>query len=103
MIIILQILFLTFAGPAIRVVQWGLDPISWGLCIVVGAIGLIWSVILKLIPLERWLPGGGSKELPLSELNKMSTMTFRKRHDSKFFKMHSGMIRTSSVIEDRKI
>lgn len=62
-IVLLQIIFLTFCGPAIKVAMWGLDPISWLFCIAIGALGLIWAIILKLIPLERILPGGGNKEI----------------------------------------
>lgn len=85
-IFILQILFLTFTGPAIKVVWWGLDPISWVFCMAVGSLGLIMSVILKLIPLEKILPGGGQKELDKHDLDRMSTMAIKKRHDSNFYK-----------------
>ncbi len=102
-IIILQILFLTFLGPAIRVVQWGLDPISWALCIVVGSFSLLISVLLKLIPLEKILPGSGNTPLSLDQLNKISTMNLRHKHDSNFYQKHSGLNKRSSVIEDKKI
>ena len=49
----LQILFLTFLGRAIRVTKWGLDPISWLLCIAIGMLSFIWSFFLKFIPFEK--------------------------------------------------
>jgi len=58
-IFFLQIIFLTFCGPGIKTVWWGLDPISWVFCIAVGLIGYLWCIILKFIPLEKILPGGG--------------------------------------------
>jgi len=54
---------LTFLGKAIRVVSWGLDPVGWAISIAIGSVSLIVAVIMKLIPLEKILPGGGSKEL----------------------------------------
>lgn len=83
--------------------MWGLDPLSWVFCIGIGAIGLIWSVILKQIPLEKILPGGGNKEITPAELEKMSTMNLKKKHDSKFYRNQSGIIKSSGVIEDRRI
>ncbi len=95
---------MTLFGPAIRVVQWGLDPISWIFCIIIGSMSLLIGLILKFIPLEKYLPGGGQKELAKNELDKLSSMTLRKKHDSKFFRQQSGIHKKqSSMIEDRKI
>ena len=102
-IFVLQILFLSLCGPAIRVVQWGLDPLSWLLCMVIGSTSLLIAFIFKFIPLEKILPGGGNKEIDLKDLNKMSSMSLRKRHDSEFFKNKPGLIKTSSIIEDKKL
>ena len=85
-ILVLQILFLTFLGPAIRVVTWGLDPLSWLFCIAIGMLGLIWSVVLKLIPLEKILPGGGKEEISIEELGRLNTIALKKPHTKKFFK-----------------
>lgn len=85
-ILFLQIIFLTFCGPAIKTVWWGLDPISWLFCIAVASISLLISVILKFIPLEKILPGGGQKEITKEDLNKLSTMTLKKKHDSNFYR-----------------
>lgn len=85
-IVFLQVIFLTFCGPAIKVAMWGLDPLSWLFCIAVGSLGLIWGIILKLIPLEKILPGGGKQEITKAELEKMSTMNIKKKHDSKFYR-----------------
>lgn len=88
-IMFLQIIFLTFAGLAIKTVWLGLDPISWLFCIAFGVLGMIWSLILKLIPLQNVLPGGGNKEITAEELNKMSTMNLKKKHDSNFYRNQS--------------
>lgn len=102
-ILVLQILFLSLCGPAIRVVQWGLDPLSWLLCVFIGSWGLVIGLIFKFIPMEKVLCGGGKKEISLGDLNKMSSMTLRKRHDSEFFKNKPGLVKTSSIIEDKKL
>lgn len=102
-IFILQIIFLTFCGPAIRVVQWGLDPISWIFTIAFGLFGMVWDLILKFIPLEKILPGGGSKEITKEELERTSTMNLRKKHDSNFYKHQSNIQKSSSMIEDKHI
>ena len=77
---------MTFAGLAIKTVWLGLDPISWLFCIVFGLIGMVWSLILKLIPLEKVLPGGGNKEITKEELDRMSTMNLKRKHDSNFYR-----------------
>ena len=65
-IIVMQIIVLTLTGKAIRVAKWGLDPLQWLLCIAIGSISLLWSVILKFIPAERWIKvGAGSKPLSM--------------------------------------
>lgn len=81
-IFVLQIIFLTFVGKAIRVVMWGLDPISWLFCIGIGILVWIWSFILKLIPLERILPGGGKEELKKEDLDKYNALGVKKSHTS---------------------
>ena len=50
-IFVLQILFLTLTGQAIRVVQWGLDPISWIFCIAVGSLSLL-NLLMLLYHLD---------------------------------------------------
>lgn len=102
-IFFLQIIFLTFCGPGIKTVWWGLDPISWIFCIAVALIGMLLNFILKLIPLEKVLPGGGQKEITQQDLNKLSTMSIKKRHDSNFYRNQSGMIKGSGIIEDKNI
>ena len=102
-ILFLQIIFLTFCGPGIKTVWWGLDPISWVFCIAVALISMLLNFILKLIPLEKVLPGGGQKEITQQDLNKLSTMSIKKKHDSNFFRNQSGMIKGSGIIEDKNI
>lgn len=100
-IFVIQIIFLTFAGMAIKTVWLGLDPLSWLFCIAFGVLGLLFKIILKFIPLEKILPGGGNKELTIAELNKMSTMNLKKKHDSNFYRNQSSMYRASGIIEDK--
>lgn len=83
--------------------MWGLDPISWLFCMLIGSFGLIWCIIIKFIPLEKILPGSGKKELPREELDKISSMNIKKKHDSKFFRAQSGIIRNSGLIEDKRL
>lgn len=97
----MQVIFLTFAGLAIKTVWLGLDPIGWIFCAAFGAIGLLWSIVLKLIPLEKILPGGGNKEITTEDLNKMSTMSLKKKHDSNFYRNQSNLFRASGMIEDK--
>ena len=79
-------IFLTFLGRAIKVVKWGLDPVGWLISIAIGSTSLLISVILKLIPLEKYLPGGGATELDHKALDKASTLNLRKKHDSNFYR-----------------
>lgn len=102
-ILVLQILFLVLIGPGMQIVQWGLDPLSWLFCIGVGSLALIFGFILKFIPLEKVLPGGGSKELKVSDLNKASSLSMKKGHSSQFYKHQSGLARSLSIIEDRNM
>ncbi len=61
----------------------------------------VWAVVLKLIPLEKILPGGGQKELSLEQLNRVSSMSIRREHNSHFFKQQSVVENRRSVIEDK--
>ena len=54
---------MTFLGRAIRVVAWGLDPVGWAISIAIGSVSLLVGLLLKFIPLEKILPGGGDKEI----------------------------------------
>ena len=38
-------------------VKWGLDPVGWVISVGIGSLSLISSVVLKFIPLEKYLPG----------------------------------------------
>jgi len=102
-ILILQIFFVSVVGPGVQVIQWGLDPVSWIFCLAVGSISLLVSIILKFIPLERVLPGGGSKEIKISDLNKASSLSIRKGHSLSFYKQQTGLVKRTSVIEDRNL
>ena len=102
-IFVMQIIFLTFCGQAIQVVFWGLDPISWIFCIAIGLLGWVVGFILKFIPLERILPGGGAKEISPEEMNRINSMSIRKSHTSNFYRKQSVIERKSSIIQDQNI
>lgn len=88
-ILVAQIIFLSLFGPAIKVVQWGLDPYGWAICIAFGIGQWIFVFIFKFIPIEIFLPGAGKEVITKEELNRTSTMGIRRTHDDKFFKRNS--------------
>ena len=93
----LQIIFLTFCGPAIRVVQWGLGPASWALCFGFGFIVWIVRFLLIFIPTEKSHLGLGNREITRAELNKASLVSIKRSHNSEFYTQHS--VRRQSVIQ----
>lgn len=74
--------------------MWGLDPISWLFCVGIGLTVWVWGFILKFIPLEKILPGGGSKELPKEDLNKVNALGIKKSHTSDYYKRVSSVFYT---------
>jgi len=66
-------------------------------------LGWIWGVILRLIPFERFLPGGGQKEVTQAELNRASSISVRRSHNADFYKKHSVFDKKASVIEDKSL
>ena len=101
MILVLQVIFLTLCGPAIKVVQWGLDPYGWAICIAFGVGGWIFGAFSKFIPLQNILSGSGKEEITKEELNRGSTLSIRKKHDEDFFKRRESMnVRKSFVDTD---
>ena len=99
MIFILQFIFLTLCGPAIKVVQWGLDPYGWAICVLFGMGGWIVSALFKFIPLEKALPGSGKEEITKEELNRRSTMSLKRDHNEEFYKKKETLIHRSSFME----
>lgn len=84
--------------------MWGLDPISWLFCMGFGVVGLLWSYMLKFIPLEKVLHGKGNKEITKVELENMSSMNVRKKHNSDFYRHQSSLKNVrSGIIEDKNI
>ena len=102
-IMVLQILFLTFAGPLIRVTFLGLDVIGWLICFAFGAFGVFIGFILNLIPAERLFSGFGNKEITVEEMNKMNVISVKKSHNSAYFRKNSVFNRQRSIIEDKTI
>jgi len=88
-ILSLQIIFLTFCGPAIRVAQWGLGPASWALCLAF-AFG-VWVVrfFLALIPTYNSNAGLGNREITREELNRASLVGIKRSHNSDFYNQRS--------------
>ena len=97
-IFVMQAVFLTFCGRAMQVVFWGLDPISWLFCIGVGMLGWVVSFMLKFIPLEHYLPGGGEKEITREEMNRLNSISVRRSHTSNFYRKQSVIERKTSII-----
>ena len=53
-ILVLQILLITFTGIAFNVYSnFGLHPLQWLMTIAIGSVGLLISVILKFIPIKN--------------------------------------------------
>ena len=95
----LQIILLTFTGPAIRVVQWGLGPAGWALCIGFGMITWIVRALLLLIPTQNSEKGIGNKEMSREILNRGSLLSLKKSHDSNFYKRKESIRRGSIRLE----
>merc|ERR1712080_715041 len=53
LITVLQVILGTFGGLAVSISYHGLDIRQWLIFVAMGAGCLVWSVILKLIPLNR--------------------------------------------------
>jgi hypothetical protein len=66
-------------------------------------VGWIWGFILRFIPLEKILPGGGQKEVTQAELNRASSISVRRSHNTDFYKKHSAFEKKASVIEDKAL
>jgi Ca2+ transporting ATPase len=98
-IFILQIIFLTFFGTAIRVHTWGLGPAQWGLCIGIGLFSLLVRFILIFIPLEKCCTKGvGNKELPIDQLNSKSSISIKRSHTQNFYSKQPGLGKKGSKV-----
>ena len=98
-IFVLQIIFLTFCGTAIRVHTWGLGPAQWGLCIAIGLLSLVFRLILRVMPLENMCGKGvGNKELPIEELNAKSSISIKRSHTQNFYKNQPGLDKKGSKV-----
>ena len=99
-ILVLQIILLTFGGPAIRVHQWGLSPAQWGISIFIGLLGIPVRYLLLCIKFERLCgdKGVGSKEITKEELDKKSSVSIRKSHNRNFYKKQPSMVQKGSRV-----
>jgi Ca2+ transporting ATPase len=92
----LQVLFVTFAGPAIKIAMWGLHPSGWLLCIAFGICTWIVAFLLKFIPTYQMNLGVGSEPLRKEDLNKKNSLGLvRKSHNQNFFKRQESIRRPS--------
>jgi Ca2+ transporting ATPase len=62
LIIVLQIILAQVGGRALNVSTNGMNVSQWFIGIGLAAIGLIWSVILKVIPFQKFCPKLGNKQ-----------------------------------------
>jgi hypothetical protein len=69
----------------------------------VGLISWVWGFILRFIPLEKILPGGGKQEVTTEDLNRISSISVRRSHNANFYKKHSVFEKKASVIEDKSL
>jgi len=99
MIFVLQAIILTVGGPGIKVVQWGLDPWGWAVCIVFACGSWVVSAIFKFLPLEHMLQGSGREELDKEDLNKANPVALRKPHNEDFFRKETMSRRRSSFVQ----
>lgn len=60
--------------------MWGLDPYGWLISVLIGSTTLIVGAILKCIPLENYLPGGGKEELSIEELDNPNSVALKRHH-----------------------
>lgn len=95
----LQVLFLTLCGPAIKVVQWGLDPVGWAICIAFGLGGWIMGAIAKFVPLERHLGGIGNEQITKEDLNRHSSISLRQVHDQNFYRRRESMTGLAGFVD----
>ena len=63
----------------------------------------VMGLILRFIPLEKILPGGGQKQVTAEELNRASSISVRRSHNADFYKKHSIFEKKASVIEDKAL
>ena len=93
---------MTFTGPAIRAVKWGLDPLQWLLCVGIGMLVVLFDLLVKFIPLQRFFRGLGSTELSKEDFQKVSTLAIKKHHDSQFFQRNSLMRSRNSLLGSKQ-
>lgn len=97
-IVVLQLIFVTFGGPAIRVAQWGLGPASWALCVGFGLMTWVIRFFLIFIKTEDSHIGFGNRKVTREELNRASLISIKRSHNSEFYNQHS--VRRQSVIRN---
>ena len=99
-IFVLQIIFLTFAGPLIGVIMFGVDIVGWLICIAFGAFGLVIGLVISSIPAEKLFKGLGNQEATEEEMNKTNALSIKKTHTSNYVKKHSFLAKQHSIIQD---
>ena len=97
-IVCLQVVFVTFVGPAIRIAMWGLHPSGWALCTAFGVSVWVVGFLLKLIPTYQFDIGLASDSLKREDLNKKNSLGLvRKAHNEQFFRKQESLRRSSQT------
>lgn len=98
-IFVLQIIFITFCGAAIRVHSWGLGPAQWGLSIAFGLLSLLCRLVVRVLPFEKMCNKGvGNKELPKEELNVKNSISVKRSHTQNFYAKQPGLGKKGSKV-----
>lgn len=104
-ILVLQIILLTFTSVALRIVRWGLDPAGWAITILF-ALG-IWPVMLlaratkSASIFRRFFKGYGKDAIDPKSLNHASTISIKRSHTLQFLGEQPVITPRHSVIENR--
>ena len=98
-IFVLQVIFLTFAGPLIKVTMFGLDIVGWLITIAFGLFGLVWGVLISLLPIEKLFGGLGSQEVKPEKLDLPNSISIRRSHTNAYFKRNSVFRQKSMIVE----
>lgn len=93
---VLQVVFITFGGRAIGCVSFGLDKEGWVISLIIGAISLPTSMVLKALPEEALCPcQWGAKETdPLKDYE--NTVTGMRRAPSRAKSINRSIQRRAS-------
>lgn len=106
-ILVLQAILLTFTSVALRIVQWGLDPVGWviSICFAFG----VWPVMAlakvagTAAIFRRFFKGFGNKELKRKNLDRPSTISLRRTHSKRFMNEQPTITKQRSLVENHAL